>query len=55
MLRPASPRHKPTRRRALELLAASPHGCTEAVMRTHGFNVDMLAKMVLAGLATREH
>jgi hypothetical protein len=43
---------KPDRRRALELLAASPDGCTEATMRAHGFTVDMLAKIVLAGLAS---
>jgi hypothetical protein len=36
----------------LELLAASPDGCTEATMRAHGFSVDMLAKIVLAGLAS---
>jgi hypothetical protein len=43
---------KPDRRRALELLAASADGCTEAIMRAHGFNVDVLAKIVLAGLAS---
>jgi hypothetical protein len=42
----------PTRRRALELLAASPDGCSEAIMVTHGFTVDMLVKLVRAGLAT---
>jgi hypothetical protein len=45
-------RAKPDQRRALELLAASPGGATEAIMRAHGFSVDMLAKIVLAGLAT---
>src|SRR5262245_50420838 len=30
---------KPERRRALELLAASPDGCTEAIMLAHGFPV----------------
>jgi hypothetical protein len=41
-----------TRRRALELLAASPDGCTEAIMVAHGFTVDMMVKLVRAGLAT---
>jgi hypothetical protein len=31
---------KPDRRRALELLAASPDGYTEALMLAHGFTVD---------------
>jgi hypothetical protein len=42
---------KPDRRRALELLAASRHGCTEAIMRAHDFTIDMLADIVIAGLA----
>jgi hypothetical protein len=41
-----------TRRRALELLAASRDGCTEAIMIAHGFPVDMLVKLIRAGLAT---
>jgi hypothetical protein len=41
-----------TRRRALELLAASPGGCTEAILIAQGFTVDMLAKLIRAGLAT---
>jgi hypothetical protein len=41
-----------TRRRALELLAASRDGCTEAIMLAHGFKVEMLADMIRAGLAT---
>jgi hypothetical protein len=40
-----------TRRRALELLAASRDGCTERVMMVHGFSVDILADMVRAKLA----
>jgi hypothetical protein len=52
MPRPASPRTKPTRRRALELLAASPGGATEAIMRAHGFTIEMLAEIIIAGLAT---
>src|SRR5262249_33782806 len=35
---------KPERRRALELLAASPDGCSEAIMLAHGFTVDFLAR-----------
>jgi hypothetical protein len=30
---------KPDRRRVLELLAASPHGCTEAIMLAHGITI----------------
>jgi hypothetical protein len=47
MMRPASPIMprrrgvpKPDRRRALGLLAASPDGCTEAIMLAHGFTVE---------------
>ena len=39
---------KPDRRRALELLAASPDGCTEALMFANGFKVEL----VRAGLAS---
>jgi hypothetical protein len=42
----------PDRRRALELLAASRDGATEAVMRAHGFTVEQMAELVRAGLAT---
>jgi hypothetical protein len=41
-----------TRRRALELLAASPDGATEAIMFAHGFTIDLLVELVRAGLAT---
>jgi hypothetical protein len=40
------------RRRALELLAASHDGCTEAVMLVHGFTVPQMVELVRAGLAT---
>jgi hypothetical protein len=40
------------RRRALELLAGSPDGCTEAILLAHGFPVGLLAKLIDAGLAT---
>jgi hypothetical protein len=53
-LRPASPSRrrgpKPDRRRALELLAASPDGCTEALM-SHGFTVELLVDLCIAELA----
>ena len=43
---------KPDRRRALELLAASRDGCTEAMLRAHGFSVRQIVDLVRAGLAT---
>jgi hypothetical protein len=45
-------RPNPDRRRALELLVASPKGCTKAMMRAHGFSIDMLLDLLKAGLAT---
>jgi hypothetical protein len=39
-------------RRALELLASSENGCTEAIMVAHGFGLDVLVEVVRAGLAT---
>ena len=44
------PRHgpKPDRRRALELLAASPDGCTEALMFANGFTAQLLVELVFA-------
>src|SRR5262249_61740313 len=36
---------------ALELLAASPDGCTEAIMLAHGFPVPLLVDLCIAGLA----
>jgi hypothetical protein len=49
-----SHKHSPpaTRRRALELLAASRDGCTEAVMIAHGFTVQQMVALVRAGLAS---
>jgi hypothetical protein len=41
-----------TRRRALELLAASPDGATEAILLAHGLSIDLLVELVRAGLAT---
>jgi hypothetical protein len=54
MPRPHCRRHgpKPDRRRALELLAASPDGCTEALMFANGFTAELLIELVRAGLAS---
>ena len=43
---------KPDRRRALELLAAAPDGCTEALMFANGFTAELLIELVRAGLAS---
>jgi hypothetical protein len=43
---------KPDRRPALELLASSPDGATEAVMLAHGFTVPLMVELVRAGLAS---
>ena len=43
---------KPHQRRALTLLAGrGAEGCTEAVMRAHGFTADQLAELVRIGFA----
>jgi hypothetical protein len=34
--------HKPSRRGALELLAGSPDGCTEAILLAHGITVALM-------------
>ena len=39
-------------RRALELLASWRDGCTEAIMRAHGFTVAQMVDLVRDGLAT---
>jgi hypothetical protein len=41
-----------TRRRALELIAWSPDGMTEAMLLAHGFTVEMLVDLIRARLAT---
>jgi hypothetical protein len=48
------PRHglQPDRRRALELLASSRDGATEAIMRAHGFTVAQMVELMRDGLAT---
>ena len=45
---------KPDRRRALELLAASPNGCTEALMLANGFPIEMLVELIRTGLASAQ-
>jgi hypothetical protein len=47
----------PDQRHALEMLAGSAHGCTEATLRTHDFGVRLLTGLVRAKLAvaTPEH
>jgi hypothetical protein len=57
MAMPTSRRYhgpKADRRRALELLAGSHDGCTEAIMRAHGFTVDILVELIAAPLATAQ-
>jgi hypothetical protein len=45
--RRSSRRHpKPDRRRALELLASCPEGCSEAIMLTHGFTTAQMVELV---------
>ena len=41
-------------RRALDMLAGSPHGCTEEILRAHGFTVRLLAGIVRAGFAVAQ-
>jgi hypothetical protein len=41
-------------RRALRVLAGSPHGCTQAIMLAHGFGTKMLADLIRDGLATTQ-
>jgi hypothetical protein len=42
---------QPDCRRALELLAASRDGCTEAIMLAHGFTVELMVDLCIAALA----
>src|SRR5215467_10985947 len=44
---------KPDRRRALELLAASPEGCTEALMFANGFTAELLVELATGRLHVR--
>jgi hypothetical protein len=41
-------------RRALDMLAGSHHGCTEAILRAQGFSVELLADLMRTGLAKAE-
>jgi len=54
MPQPRRRRHgpQPDRRRALELLAGCPDGCTDALMFANGFTAEQLLDLVHAGLAT---
>jgi hypothetical protein len=45
-------RPKPDRRLALELLATSPDGCTDALMFANGFTAELLVELVQAGVAS---
>ena len=42
----------PEQRQALEMLAGSPHGCTESIMMVHGCAIGVLRDLVRDGLAT---
>jgi hypothetical protein len=39
-------------RRLLELLAESADGCTDALLRAHGFTLEVIINIVSTGLAT---
>jgi hypothetical protein len=41
-------------RRALQVLATSPDGCTEAIMLAHGFKLALLVGLISDGLATAQ-
>jgi hypothetical protein len=41
-------------RRALQLLAGTPFGATEATMSANGFNRQMLVRLIRAGLVTTQ-
>jgi hypothetical protein len=43
---------KPTRRRALDLLASCPDGCFEGLLVAHGFSIPFIVRLVRTGLAT---
>jgi len=44
-------RERSDRRRALRVLAGAPEGVTEALMLAHGFRVELLIDLCIAGLA----
>jgi len=39
-------------RRLLDLLSASDDGCTDALLRAHGFTLEVIINIVSTGLAT---
>jgi hypothetical protein len=43
---------KPDRRQALEILASSRDGCTEAILKAHGFTIEQMIELVRVGLTT---
>ena len=45
-------RERSERRRAFRLLAGEPEGVIEATMLAHGFRVELLVDLCIAGLAT---
>ena len=45
------PRSRGEQRRALDILAGSPHGCTEEILQAHGFTVRLLGRIVRARFA----
>lgn len=45
---------QPNRRRALELLASSPDGRTEAILLAHGTTTALMVELVRSGLATAQ-
>ena len=49
------PRRPSQSHRALALLASSPDGCTEAVMRADGFSLRTMVALVRAELATAQN
>ncbi len=52
---PRKDRRSAGQRQAMEMLAASPHGVTEDLLAlAHGFDSDVIAGLVPAGLATAE-
>jgi hypothetical protein len=48
---PSSEQLSSEHRRALLMLAGSPGGCTEVLLRAHGFRPDFVSQLVRAGLA----
>jgi hypothetical protein len=48
-----NPKLKSDRRRVLELLAGcGAEGCSEAIMRAHGFDSELMVELVRGGLAS---